>query len=371
MSKLRIAVVGAGHLGRIHARLLSGMQDVELAGIADPVARAREEVAAECRAEAFADHRALLGRVDAVVIATPTSSHHAVATDFLRHNVHLLVEKPLTCNREQADELVSMAHRRSVVLQVGHIERFNPALAAAAPHVRDPKYIEAIRAGAFTFRSTDVGVVLDLMIHDLDVALSLTRSPVKNVQALGVAVVGRHEDVAQARLEFENGCVANLSASRVSHVPRRQMQIWTQQAFVSLDFAGVAANLVRPSDVLLRRQIDLESISCEERDHLKANLMAEHLPIEQLTIESRNALADELRDFVDSIVTLRSPRVTGQQGRDVLAVAEQILGEIEIHAWQGRHDGPRGPRAMPQLPILRGPHWEHATRITAQRREAG
>lgn len=362
MKRLRVAVVGAGHLGRIHAKLLGEMPDVELVGIADPVAGARDKVAADCGTSAFADHRELLGRADAAVIATPTRFHHGVAIDFLKIGTPLLIEKPLAADLAQADDLVHVARQHGALLQVGHIERFNPAFLAAASRVHRPRYIEAVRASTYTGRSTDIGVVYDLMIHDIDLLLALVDSPLSSVRALGMAVLGRHEDVAQARLEFTNGCVANLSASRVSFTtaPRRQMQVWSEQGFVAIDFGSRSANSVRPCEAVRRREFDYNALSVDEKAAFKDRLFTELLPIEPLEVETRNALADELRDFVDSVVANRQPCVTGGQGRDAVAVAEAILHSIQTHAWDNRHSGPVGPLAQPEPNILRGPHWHPA-----------
>jgi predicted dehydrogenase len=370
---LKLAVIGAGHLGRIHAKLLAEIPEVELVGVADPLPAAREQIAADGRTTAFADHRELLSRVDAAVIATPTRHHHAVALDFLRAGISLLIEKPLAANLAEADDLVATAKRHGALLQVGHIERFNPAFLAAAGHINQPRYVEAVRASGFTGRSTDIGVVYDLMIHDIDLLLALVASPVRSVSALGLAILGRREDVAQARLEFENGCVANLSASRVSFspAPRRQMQIWSTQGFAAIDFGNRTANVVRPSDAVRKREFDYESQSADEKKGFKDRLFSEILRVEPIEVETRNALADELQDFVESIQTGRQPRVTGEQGRDAVAVAEAILASIQDHPWHGRAAGPLGPLAMSEPQILRGPHWQPTPQPHPARREAG
>jgi predicted dehydrogenase len=359
---LKLAVVGAGHLGRIHARLLSQMSDVELVGVVDPLSSARESAAADCHTQAFADHRELLARVDAAVIATPTAHHHRVALDFLRNGTPLLIEKPLTENLAEADELVQTAHRHGAILQVGHIERFNPAFVAARTRAGVPRYVEAVRASGFTGRSTDIGVVFDLMIHDIDLLLAMVDSPLERVSALGLAVLGRREDVAQARLEFAGGTVANLSASRVSAsaAPKRQMQIWSERGFVAIDFGNRSASVITPNDAVVARTFDFGSLAGEEKATFKDRLFSDILRVEPLEVESTNALADELRDFTDSIRQSRPPRVTGSQGRDAVAVAEAILDSIRVHAWHGREAGPIGPLAAPAPSILRGPHWQPA-----------
>ncbi len=244
---LRVAVIGAGRLGGFHAQKLAGMANVELVGVVDPLPANRDRLAAQLRTGSYSSHLALLGRIDAAVIASPTVLHHRLAVDLLEARTHLLIEKPICATVAEADELVELARQRQVVLQVGHVERFNPAFAAAVPHVRNPRFIEAARASGFTFRSMDVGVVLDLMIHDIDLVLSLARSPLRSVDALGVAILGGHEDVAHARLEFQSGCVANLSASRVSYEPARKMQIWAPRAYANIDFGTRMTTLVRPA----------------------------------------------------------------------------------------------------------------------------
>ena len=219
MTRLRLAVIGVGHLGKEHARILAGMSAVELVGVADVNAAQAEAVALRCGTQAFGDYRALLPLVDAAVVVVPTLHHHAVAAEFLHRGVPVLVEKPLAANLAEAKELVELAQRQGVLLQVGHIERFNPAFEELARRPSGRGSWVASAVGPFSGRSTDIGAVLDLMIHDLDLLLALVRSPVRDVTALGASVLGGHEDVAQARVVFENGCVANLTASRISTAP--------------------------------------------------------------------------------------------------------------------------------------------------------
>jgi len=369
---LRVAVVGAGRLGGFHAQKLARMDGVDLVAVVDPVAEARNRVAAECGTVPRADCRGLSEQIDAAVIAAPTRLHHPLGLELLGAGVHLLVEKPLAPTAAEADELVDAARRAGVVLQVGHVERFNPAMTAALAHVRDPKYIEAVRASGFTFRSTDVGVVLDLMIHDLDLVLSLVRSPVREVDALGLSVLGGHEDVANARLKFESGCVATLSASRVSYEPVRRMQVWSPRAMANIDFATRTTTVVRPSETLLARRFAVDSLSADQIEHYKTHLFEEHLPRQQLQGEAVDALQLELDDFVQSIRTSRPPRVSGQQARDAVALAEQILTKIHTHAWDDTEDGPIGPHATPSPTVIPAPHWHLApSHAPIERREAG
>lgn len=347
MSHLKLAVIGAGHLGRIHARLASALPTIELVAVVDPIAAAREAVAGEFAAQAVADYRQLYGKIDAAVVATPTFLHHQVGMDLLQAGVHLLIEKPLAPTASQCQELVAAAQAGGLVLQVGHVERFNPALAAVAEHVRAPRYIDATRASGYTFRSTDIGVVLDLMIHDIDVVLSLIDSPVVGVQALGQAIFGGQEDMAQARITFENGAVANLSASRASFAPQRTMHIYTERCYAGIDFSGPAAKLVRPAAALTSGAFQPDTLSPAEKAHYREHLFRDLLPLEELQPAGRNAIEDELVDFHTAITTGSTPRVTGAHGQRAVDLAEQIIHQITA--------------PTPQT-TLQGPHWLHSAK---------
>jgi predicted dehydrogenase len=349
-----LAVIGAGHLGRIHARIAAGLDDIQLVAVADPVEAARQSVAQEAHTRGVGDYRELIGEIDAAVVATPTTTHHAVCTELLASGIPLLVEKPLTSTSAEADELVSLARRQGLVLQVGHVERFNPVLACVASELRDPKYIQATRASGYTFRSTDIGVVLDMMIHDIDVVLSLARSPVEEVRALGISVLGGHEDIATAWLTFASGCVAQLTASRVSFQQRRTMNVFTSRSSASINFATYEATFVRPREDVLRRAFHAEALAPADRSYWKEHLFDELLVRTQHTAPPVNAIEEEQRDFVGAIRTGRSPRVDGMAGRDAVAVAEMILQRIEEHSWDGTPAGRQGPLAMPALPIVAG-----------------
>ncbi|HEY2840348.1 MAG TPA: Gfo/Idh/MocA family oxidoreductase [Pirellulales bacterium] len=369
---MKVAVVGVGHLGRIHTRILRGLGQFSLVGVVDPLPDNLARAQAEYQAPGFQNARELIGKIDAAVIATPTRFHRDVALELLAAGVHLLVEKPLTSTAAEAEELVAAARAAGVVLQVGHVERFNPAMVAARPHLGAPKYIEAVRRSGFSFRSTDIGVVLDLMVHDIDLVLSLVRSPVREVEALGLALFGQHEDVANARLVFENGCVAVLSASRASRAPARTMQIWSSRALANLDFNTRTAAVMRPSEALSRRAIDIEKLSSAEREQLKDRLLADHLPIEELATHPRDGITAELEDFAESIQTGRAPQVTGEAGRDAVDLAERILAKIGRHAWDGVAAGPVGPHGLPPSQIIPGPHWRRQpSGAPIERREAG
>src|SRR5437870_9847778 len=277
MSRLRVAVIGVGNLGKEHARILSALPEVELAGIADVNSEQCQAVARRLGCRAFSSPRPLLHLADAAIVVVPTIHHHAVAGEFLRCGIPLLVEKPLAANLEQAESLVDLAQRHHALLQVGHIERFNPALEELQRTPLQPKFVQCERLGPFTGRSTDIGVVLDLMIHDLDVLLNLVRAPVRSVDALGVSVFGGHEDVANARLHFTNGCVAELTASRASYAVQRRMHIWGPEGFASLDFARRQLTLVQPSDQVRKHVLDPSKLDPAARAMVKDELFGRHL----------------------------------------------------------------------------------------------
>lgn len=354
MKPLRVAVIGAGHLGRIHARLAAGAQEIDLVAVADPVESARDSVAQEAKTQAVADYHALVGDIEAAIVAAPTSLHHAIGMDLLGRGLPVLMEKPLAPTSPECEELVSLAQKKGVVLQVGHVERFNAALQAVTADVRDPKYIEAARTSGYTFRSTDVGVVLDMMIHDLDIVLSLARSTVVDVQALGVSVLGGHEDMATARLTFASGCVANISSSRVSFQQKRTMTVITSRGTASINFATHEATVVKPREEVLRREFHIDRLTAAERTYWKEHLFDELLVRKQCDAKPGNAIQEEQLDFVRAIREGRAPRVDGAAGRDVVAVAEMVLDRIAEHAWDGTQNGRRGPFAMPALPIIAG-----------------
>lgn len=365
MSKpLRLAVIGTGHLGRIHARLAHANSAFELVAIVDPIVSARDAVASELGVESHHDHHELVGRIDAAIVAAPTCFHHDLGIDLLQQGVDLLIEKPLARSLDEAEQLVQCAARNKRILQVGHIERFNPALVAARPHIRVPKFIEANRLSGYSFRSTDIGVVLDIMIHDVDVILDLVDARVARVEALGASVMGQHEDIANARLTFENGCVASLSASRVSPTMARTMQVWSADGFTGIDFAEGTARLIRPDHSKLADVGDPTAMTTEEKSHARDRLFEDFFDTQEIVTEPRNALADEQADFASAITNGHAPRVSAEAGRDALSVCQRILDSIQSHAWEGD-----GHASQPERATLRGPHW--STTGGAIRRQAG
>lgn len=353
MKPLRLAVIGTGHLGRIHTRLCRTLEGAELAGVVEPVEAARQAIAAEFETTGYAHHREIVDQIDGAIIAAPTQFHYEIALDLIQAGKHVLVEKPITTSVTQADELIAAAAEQQVVLSVGHVERFNPALAAVLPQVRNPKYIEARRTSGFTFRSTDVGVVLDIMIHDIDAVLALADSPLVDVQAMGITLFGPHEDMVQARLEFASGCVANVSASRTSPDVVRQTQIFSEEGYASVDFASRTAKVIRPGEELARRGIDVHALSSDQKQHIREQLFADPslLPTTDVPIPDANPLLDEQQDFCDAIRTGRLPRVTGEAGRAALWTAQRILQSVARHQWDGTPHGRRGADVLLPAPM--------------------
>lgn len=332
MSQLRIAVIGAGHLGRVHAKLLGQVDGAELVAISDPIESARLNAANLYSVPTFADYRECIEQVDAAVIAAPTDAHAEIAGELLKAGKHVLVEKPLTIDRDDANRISMLASSRKLTLQVGHVERFNPAFTALENLAVDAKYIEAVRASSFPGRCLDVGVVMDLMIHDLDLVLSMTEAAVKSVTASGMAVISNHEDLAEARIEFECGLVANLKSSRVSPTPARQMQVFSAGGFADIDFGAPALSVVRPCETVVTRSFDLAAETENPLDY-SAKLFSERLRCETLDLEPRNAILDELHDFVISIQTGIAPTVDGVAGARAVDVAQRVLESIDQRAW--------------------------------------
>lgn len=358
MSALKIGVIGVGHLGKHHARILAGLPDAELIGVSDVNQDACQEIAAQHGVGAFPDYRQLAQRIDAAVLAVPTSLHYRLGLDLLQQGIHLLIEKPLALNLDQADELIDTADRAGVTLAVGHVERFNPIWEAVQPHVANAKYVEAQRFGPYKFRSTDIGAVLDIMIHDLDLLLSMVGQPVENVDALGISVFGGHEDLANTRLTFAGGCVATLSASRASYSHGRTMQVWTPHGYAGIDFTARTATVVEPSALIRERRWAPESLSAEEKQYVMEHFFEELLPMRTITAPAADQLTLELTDFVQAVREERLPRVDGYAGRDAVALAERVLAKIDAHAWDFRRDGRRGPKSTwPATVPLAGPHF--------------
>jgi predicted dehydrogenase len=306
---LRVAVVGVGHLGRHHARILSGLPGVRLAGVLDVNRQRAREMAAAFSTEVLTDLGQLPDAVDAVTIAVPTESHLAVALPLVRAGVPVLVEKPLARSVADADVLLAAARERGVMVAVGHTERFNPAVAAARPHLGVPRFIEVHRLGTFPERSLDIDVVFDLMIHDLDLILSMVNSPVVAIDAVGVPVLTAKIDIANVRMRFASGCIANLTASRISRDRVRKIRIFQPDSYVSVDYAAQELEVWR----LLRPATGIPRIEGGRQD-----------------VVSEEPLKRELVDFVDAIRTGRAPGVTGDDGRRALQAAQQITEQMTM-----------------------------------------
>jgi predicted dehydrogenase len=302
-----VAVIGVGHLGKHHARILASLAGVELVAVVD-INRARaDEIAALHGTAAAYDAREIAGRVDAVTVAVPTESHLPVALPFLEAGVAALVEKPIARNLAEADAMIAAAANSGAVLGVGHTERFNPAVAAARPLLPDPRFIEVHRLGTFPERSLDIDVVFDLMIHDLDVILSLVDAEVDGVDAVGVPVLTGRVDIANARLRFANGCIANLTASRISRDRVRKIRFFQPSAYVSIDYAA--------------QKVEMYSLE-------KGSGPAPSIRARDVAVANDEPLKLELADFVGAAALRRAPVVTGEQGRRALAVAQQITDRI-------------------------------------------
>ena len=307
--KLRVGVVGVGYLGRFHAEKYAQMEAVDLVAVVDTDKNRADSVARHTGADAFYSHHDIMDRVDAVSIAVPTPSHFSISRQFLKNDIDVLIEKPITTTLEQADELIEISESRGCLIQVGHLERFNPAVIALEGLIKKPLFIESHRLSIFKPRSTDVSVVLDLMIHDIDIISSFVRSEIKHISAAGAPVICGHVDIANARLEFANGCVANVTASRISTRNERKIRLFQQNAYVSVDFAKHEITLIQPG---------------RAADHA----IIPGMDIKQYAFDSGDALGEELKAFVAAVTRRESPAVTGQMGRDALKIALCIMDQI-------------------------------------------
>jgi predicted dehydrogenase len=306
MKKIRAGVIGVGYLGQFHAEKYTGLPNVELIGIVESDQARGEQIARKLNTEAFADPSRLLGNVDAVSIVVPTVLHHTIAKQFLDAGVHVLLEKPITVSLEQADELIALASRKKVVLQIGHIERFNPAITVIQPLLRSPGYLQAERSAPFTVRCTDVNVVLDLMIHDLDIVTDLAGSVPLKVSSAGSSIITREIDAATARIIFANGCVADVMASRISDEKKRSLRIFDGDTLYTADYQTQKTFVSRRGPGTVPEFVTVE-ISTERRD----------------------TLLEEIKAFIACIESKSRPIVSGTEGRNALALARLITDSIE------------------------------------------
>ena len=316
MKKIRAGVVGVGYLGNFHAEKYAGLAEAELVGVADIDASRAQAVANAHGTRAFSDYRELIGRVDAVSIAVITPEHYGIARAFLESGIDVLIEKPITETLDQADALIDIAEEKGCVLQVGHLERFNPAVHAVKDLVDNPMFIESNRLSLYQPRGTDVSVVLDLMIHDIDIILTFVKSKIAYFHAMGAPVVSGHVDIANAHLEFANGAVANVTASRISSKNERKIRLFQKAGYFSVDFANRSIMHIHPGG------------SEGEESPVPGMQIEEH------KFEHSDALRDEIRSFLHAVATRGAPEVSGQMGREALQMALDITRQIrESSRW--------------------------------------
>jgi len=300
---IKMALVGCGHMGKIHLQKLSSFDEIQIVGIVDVDTKRANDLAQPINVPAFNNYKKLLGNVDGVIIATPTETHYQIAKDFLKSGTHILLEKPITSRQDQAQELINLAQTRQLILQVGFLERFNPAISKILPIIKKPLLIESRRSSEFTGRSTDIDVVLDLMIHDIDLILSIVREDVCDIRAQGVSFITDKLDMASARIEFSNGCIADLNASRISSKKERTLTVFE-------------ANQIFFIDLLNRRVV----YSAKEQN--------KDIDTEEYTVDPIDAVKYEISLFIQSILTGTAPIVRGEDGLRALTLADQVKQRI-------------------------------------------
>ncbi len=303
MGKVKVGIVGVGHLGSIHAKVYSKLDNVDLAGVCDCNLERALEIGKKFHTNSYADYEDLFGKVDAASIVVPTSMHYNIAKEFLNQGIHVLIEKPITKTLSEADELIEIAKNKDLIIQVGHVERFNAAVFALEHVLKKPKFLECQRLGPFHKRVEDVGVVLDLMIHDIDIVLGLIKQEVINIEAVGLSTMSDHEDVANVRLIFEDGTIADITASRVTKDVVRKIRIFQEDSYISLDYVNQEVTLFKKTGKKIQK--------------------------EKVKIKKTEPLKEELRSFIECVRTGKKPIVSGVEGRRALAVALAILEKIK------------------------------------------
>jgi predicted dehydrogenase len=309
MKKVRVGIVGAGYLGKFHAEKYHNLSDVDLVAVVDVIEERARAQALRFGAQAYLDYTEIYDKVDAVSIVVPTHLHYEVAKDFLVRGIDILVEKPISVTVEQAMDLVHTAEKKGAILQVGHLERFNPAIVSMGDRLWNPMFIESHRISPFIERGADVDVVLDLMIHDIDIILNFVKSEIKEIQAVGVPVISSKVDIVNARFQFENGCVANVTASRISAKSMRKVRIFQPDAYFSVDYAS--------AEVLMYRRLD----GGEGKPH--------RIMMEPLKVEKKDSLQEEIRSFVGCVVNREKPIVSGEVGARCVEVAHRVLAQVQ------------------------------------------
>ncbi|HBO85024.1 MAG: UDP-N-acetyl-D-glucosamine dehydrogenase [Deltaproteobacteria bacterium GWC2_42_11] len=302
--KIKVGVVGVGYLGKFHAEKYSNIPEVELTGVVDIDKKAADETALRFNTKPFYNYKNLFGKIDAVSIVVPTHIHYPVAKAFIEKGIDCLIEKPITTTIEEASDLVSEAEKRGVILQVGHLERFNPAITALSGIIDNPMFIESDRLAPFDMRGTDVCVVLDLMIHDIDIILNLVKADIRRVDSVGIPVISKEVDIANARIEFSNGCVANVTASRISREKLRKMRLFQHNGYISIDF-------IQQKITILKKPTDTEGVFPKIGEN-------------NLDIEKGDSLLAEIKAFIHSVAARTEPPVTGKDGKRALEVALRI-----------------------------------------------
>lgn len=304
------AVIGVGYLGKFHAEKYAELPISDLIAVVDIDENRAKEIAAKHQVSAYTDYMQLLGKVDAVSIAAPTSLHHKITKDFLSKGTHVLIEKPITVTVEEADELIDLAKANHLLIQVGQLERFNAAILELDKVLKQPMFIESHRLAPFNPRATDVNVVLDLMIHDIDILLNIVKSNIQSIHAAGVPVICDHADIANVRMQFNSGCVANVTASRISTKNQRKIRIFQKDTYISVDFASREITLIR-------------------RNEKNSNSVVPGMEFQQMCFTEADVLEDELTSYVQSVSTRKAPVVSGHAGRKALAVALDIMGQVD------------------------------------------
>ncbi len=339
----RVAVVGIGRMGKLHARVLSEMPEAELVCLVDANPAVAETVARQRDCAALTDPADAVDKVDAAIIAVPTLQHVAAARPFIQAGKPVLIEKPFTNDVPAGEELIDLAGQRGTSVQVGHTERFNPAVMAMQKYAIRPKFIEAHRISPFTFRSADVGVVLDMMIHDIDLILSMASGQVEHVHAVGVNVIGAHEDICNARLQFDNGCVANVTASRLAIKTERKMRIFSEEAYLSVDYAKKVGIVIKKDQNLdliqMARDLDVDDLA----ELAGSTDYTELLKFEELVVdESIEPLRKQAEAFRETVVNGADPVVSASDGLAAVRVAGRIVQEVKNYRWDGPTSGRTG-----------------------------
>lgn len=312
MKNLKVGVIGVGYLGRFHAQKYAAIEGVSLVGVADVALNQAQKVAAECGCRSFTDYKELLTDVDAVSVVVPTSHHHRVAGDCLDAGIDVLLEKPMTVTLQEADDLIAKADKKRLILQIGHLERFNPAVQAMEPFLTTPVFIESNRIATFKNRGVDVDVVLDLMIHDIDIILNIIKSPIKTIHTVGAPVATKTTDIANARLIFENGATANVTVSRISRTNVRKMRIFQPGSYINVDFGNKKVMTIQLSEELLDSGMPKQVV-------------------ELRSFADGDALRSEITSFVQHVRDRTRPAVSGIEGQRALAVALQVMEQIKEH----------------------------------------